>query len=169
MIGAACTSESELSDHGGSRHGHWQLSVAYRKQRSHRHFVGTIEQKQRAEQHTEIVNDIHLFDVALTYEFNPRTNTFTHHSASGFTPRHSLGAAAVRTSAGPRIYAVGGYTSTSADAAGKNASAVGLLIATESVKPPLIYASAAAPASTWRSCSRSRLAPAITRMWSRRR
>ena len=74
MIGAACTSESELSDHGGSRHSHWQLSVAYRKQRSHRHFVGTVEQKQRAEQHTEIVNDIHLFDVALTYEFNPRTS-----------------------------------------------------------------------------------------------
>jgi len=74
VIGAACTSESELADHGGSRHGHWQLSVAYRKQRSHRHFVGTVEQKQRAEQHTEIVNDIHLFDVALTYEFNPRTS-----------------------------------------------------------------------------------------------
>ena len=72
MIGAACASESDLADRGGHRHGHWQLSVAYRKQRSHRHFVGTVEQKQRAEQHTEIVNDIHLFDVGVTYEFSPR-------------------------------------------------------------------------------------------------
>ena len=72
MIGAACASESDLADRGGHRRGHWQLAVAYRKQRSHRHFVGTVEQKQRAEQHTEIVNDIHLFDVGVTYEFNPR-------------------------------------------------------------------------------------------------
>jgi hypothetical protein len=72
VIGAACASESELEGHGGSRRGHWQLSIAYRKQRSHRHFVGTVEQTQRAEQHTEIVNDIHLFDVGVTYQFNPR-------------------------------------------------------------------------------------------------
>ena len=45
-------------------------------------------------------------------EFNPRTNQLTSRSATGFTPRHSLGAAAVRTSAGVRIYAIGGYNST---------------------------------------------------------
>jgi YVTN family beta-propeller protein len=45
-------------------------------------------------------------------EFNPRTNTMTPRSNVGFTPRHSLGAAAVRTSGGLRIYAVGGYAST---------------------------------------------------------
>jgi hypothetical protein len=44
-------------------------------------------------------------------EFNPRTNTITPRSNVGFTPRHSLGAAAVRTSGGLRIYAVGGYAS----------------------------------------------------------
>src|SRR5262249_7864311 len=33
-------------------------------------------------------------------EFNPRTNTLTPHSGTGFTPRHSLGASAVRTSQG---------------------------------------------------------------------
>lgn len=42
-------------------------------------------------------------------EFNPRTNTLRRRSSTGFTPRHSLGAVAVRTSQGPRIYAVGGY------------------------------------------------------------
>ena len=45
-------------------------------------------------------------------EFNPRTNVLVQRSAVGFTLRHSLGAAAVNTSAGPRIYAVGGYAST---------------------------------------------------------
>ena len=45
-------------------------------------------------------------------EFNPRTNSIPPKSATGFTLRHSLGAAAVKTSAGPRIYAIGGYPST---------------------------------------------------------
>src|SRR5439155_3884167 len=44
-------------------------------------------------------------------EFNPRTNTLTPKNSTGFTPRHSLGAAAVRTSQGNRIYAIGGYAS----------------------------------------------------------
>lgn len=50
-------------------------------------------------------------------EFNPRTNVLTQRSSTGFTIRHSLGAAAVQTSAGPRIYAIGGFDSTSAVAA----------------------------------------------------
>jgi hypothetical protein len=45
-------------------------------------------------------------------EFNPRTNTLTSKSNSGFTARHSLGAAAVRTIQGERIYAIGGYANT---------------------------------------------------------
>lgn len=45
-------------------------------------------------------------------EFNPRTNKVTKRSAAGFTLRHSLGAAAVRTNDGFRIYAIGGYDST---------------------------------------------------------
>jgi hypothetical protein len=53
-------------------------------------------------------------------EFNPRKKTLIVRSATGFTPRHSLGAAAVRTSQGDRIYAVGGYSSTSAGAAPVN-------------------------------------------------
>lgn len=48
------------------------LSVAYRKQRSHRHFVGTVEQHEREEAETEIVNDIQLFDIGVTYEFKSR-------------------------------------------------------------------------------------------------
>lgn len=48
------------------------MSIGYRKQYSHRHFVGTTEQVQRQQQGTEVVNDIHLFDVSLTYNFSPR-------------------------------------------------------------------------------------------------
>src|SRR5207253_1669037 len=51
-------------------------------------------------------------DANTVLEFNPRTNTLTPRNATGFTPRHSLAAAAVRTSQGFRIYAVGGYEST---------------------------------------------------------
>ncbi|MBI4822555.1 MAG: beta-propeller fold lactonase family protein [Deltaproteobacteria bacterium] len=47
-------------------------------------------------------------------EFNPRTNKLVAKSSVGFTPRHSLGAAAVNTADGLRIYAFGGYSSTSA-------------------------------------------------------
>ncbi len=49
-------------------------------------------------------------------EFNPRTNKFKRRSVVGFTPRHSLGAAAVITKHGPRVYAIGGYTSTDGNA-----------------------------------------------------
>lgn len=49
-------------------------------------------------------------------EFNPRTNVLRRRSSSGFTLRHSLGAAAVNTADGQRIYAIGGYGSTSSSA-----------------------------------------------------
>lgn len=73
VIGDACAAESQARE-GGSRRRSWDISIAFRKQRSHRHFVGTVEQKEREEQHTEIVNDIYLWDVALTYNFAPRTS-----------------------------------------------------------------------------------------------
>jgi YVTN family beta-propeller protein len=53
-------------------------------------------------------------------EFNPRRKALVVRSATGFTLRHSLGAAAVRTSQGDRIYAVGGYADTATGAAPVN-------------------------------------------------
>ena len=44
-------------------------------------------------------------------EFDPRNNVLFPVERSGFTPRHSLGVAAVRTARGPRVYAIGGYAS----------------------------------------------------------
>lgn len=49
-------------------------------------------------------------------EFNPRKKGLVARSSTGFTPRHSLGVLAVQTSQGARIYAIGGYSSTSAAA-----------------------------------------------------
>ena len=51
---------------------HWSVSVGYRYQHSFRHFVGTTEQTQREAQHTQVVNYLNLFDVALNYNINPR-------------------------------------------------------------------------------------------------
>jgi len=48
------------------------MSVQYRHQYSHRHFVGTVEQTQREALGTEVVNSINLFNVTLTYDFSPR-------------------------------------------------------------------------------------------------
>jgi hypothetical protein len=50
----------------------WQLSIDYRYFHSHRHFVGSEEQHERAEQHTEVNNVVHSMNVAGTYEVNPR-------------------------------------------------------------------------------------------------
>lgn len=49
-------------------------------------------------------------------EFNPRTNVLRRRNSTGFTLRHSLGAAAVETAQGTRIYAIGGYNSTNGSA-----------------------------------------------------
>jgi YVTN family beta-propeller protein len=49
-------------------------------------------------------------------EFNPRKKALVPRNPTGFTLRHSLGAAAVRTSQGDRIYAVGGYADTAGTA-----------------------------------------------------
>lgn len=75
VIGVQCAgSESSDHDSGFLDRGRWQLSVGFRKQRSHRHFVGTEEQKQRAALGTEVVNNVYLYDVALTYAVNRRFN-----------------------------------------------------------------------------------------------
>ena len=77
MIGATCeVGESEAlrsqNEGGYLSPRHWQLTLSYRHQYSHRHFVGKVEQTYRAQQGTEVVNDINILDVALSYQVNPR-------------------------------------------------------------------------------------------------
>lgn len=52
--------------------GKWRITTTYRKQYSHRHFVGTVEQTQRAREGSEVLNDIHLVDFAVSYQHTPR-------------------------------------------------------------------------------------------------
>jgi hypothetical protein len=76
VIGVQCAGKEGSGSHDSGRlgSGRWQLSIGFRKQRSHRHFVGTEEQRQRAEQGSEVVNNIYLYDVGLTYAINRRFN-----------------------------------------------------------------------------------------------
>ena len=55
----------------------WQISVDYRYLHSHRHFVGTKEQTQRATERSEVNNIIHLVNVSATYEVTPRFSLST--------------------------------------------------------------------------------------------
>lgn len=52
----------------------WTISADYRYLHSHRHFVGTEEQHERAEQRTEVNNIAHLLNLSATYEVNSRFN-----------------------------------------------------------------------------------------------
>ena len=78
MLGVQCSGGE--GDGSGSHHtdfldrGRWEITIGFRKQRSHRHFVGTDEQEERAERGTEVVNNIYLSDVALTYGVSRRFN-----------------------------------------------------------------------------------------------
>ena len=53
---------------------HWQIGVGWRYGYSFRHFVGTDEQEHRLEEHSQVVNNVHLFDVSLRYNFDDRTS-----------------------------------------------------------------------------------------------
>jgi hypothetical protein len=77
VVGACASSSEEgqeLSggDSNAAGKGQWTFSVGYREMRSARHFVGTVEQKERQERATAVVNKIHLFDVAVGYTLTPR-------------------------------------------------------------------------------------------------
>jgi hypothetical protein len=50
----------------------WTIATSYRYFRSYKHFVGTEEQKQRTEQHTEVINWVHSLNLELTRQFNNR-------------------------------------------------------------------------------------------------
>lgn len=75
-----CVAIKQMGDGTCSLGGHvetvptnWDLSVSYLHFRSHRHFVKTEEQKQRATAGSEVVNDVDQIDVSLGYRFNHRT------------------------------------------------------------------------------------------------
>ncbi|HUS05253.1 MAG TPA: hypothetical protein VMZ52_03100 [Bryobacteraceae bacterium] len=50
----------------------WTLTVGYRYQPSFRHYIGTVEQKQRELLRNQIENIYHLFDVSIERQLTPR-------------------------------------------------------------------------------------------------
>ena len=53
----------------------WQASVGYRWQKSDRHFTGDTEDRERAEEGSQVINDMHLIDLGATYAVTQRLNT----------------------------------------------------------------------------------------------
>lgn len=50
----------------------WEASLGYRYLPSYRHFIGTVEQKQREVLGNQIRNDVHIWDLAISYQLNNR-------------------------------------------------------------------------------------------------
>jgi len=48
----------------------WQVSTSWRYQRSHRHFVGDVEQVQRATEESEVINTINQPELGIRYNLN---------------------------------------------------------------------------------------------------
>ena len=65
-LGTSGTSYSYLEK------GDWQASLAYRWLHSDRHFIGSVEQKQRQAEGSEVINDVHTFDLTATYAATKR-------------------------------------------------------------------------------------------------
>ena len=81
-------SPGEMILHGeGEESTGWQATIGYRWLRSARHFTGTHEDTERREEGSQVVNNSHFVDVALTYEVTPRfsatlTMPFVNHDRS---------------------------------------------------------------------------------------
>lgn len=52
--------------------GMWQFNFGYRYQKSDRHFTGSHEDKNRAREHSEVINKVHLMDFGITHAFTKR-------------------------------------------------------------------------------------------------
>jgi hypothetical protein len=70
VIGALCSRSSHVRE--APRYRPWTVTIGYRYQDSFRHFVGTVEQKQREIAGTQIRNVYHLFDIHVSRQVTPR-------------------------------------------------------------------------------------------------
>lgn len=71
------------------KRGTWQVNMGYRYFNSFRHFVGDVEQTQRLEQQTQVINDSHGLDIGISYLVNPRLS-FTVNLPLQYNDRSSL-------------------------------------------------------------------------------
>lgn len=65
--GSSCSLQEPVADNTK-----WQFNANYRYFRSFRHFKGKEEQKERLEQHTEVINYSHSLDLSIVRKLNSR-------------------------------------------------------------------------------------------------
>jgi hypothetical protein len=58
--------------HDEERNSDWEASIGYRWLKSHRHFSGDEEQRQRQQAGSQVINNSNFIDLGLTYYINPR-------------------------------------------------------------------------------------------------
>jgi hypothetical protein len=51
---------------------HVSITMGFREYNSFRHYVGTVEQLQRAQRHNQVQNHVDLMDLQISYRLNPR-------------------------------------------------------------------------------------------------
>jgi len=71
---AARISAPSLGAASYQKPGTWTAAVSERWQRSDRHFVGDIEQEQREAEGSQVINNINVIDVSLSYAITKRFN-----------------------------------------------------------------------------------------------
>jgi hypothetical protein len=67
--GSTCTM---MESHETQGHSGWVFALNNRYFKSYKHFVGTVEQKERVEKGTEVINHVFSTEMALTKQFNSR-------------------------------------------------------------------------------------------------
>jgi hypothetical protein len=70
--------------------GVWTAAVSHRWQRSDRHFVGDIEQEERQAEDSQIINNIHIVDLSVSYAISKRVTATLAVPFSFATRRHNL-------------------------------------------------------------------------------
>ncbi|MEO6637362.1 MAG: hypothetical protein ABIN25_03730 [Ginsengibacter sp.] len=69
--GSICTMQHPEAE-GKTGQDLWQVNFGYRYFNSFRHYVGTVEQKQRGEQKTQVINNVGTLDLSLARNINNR-------------------------------------------------------------------------------------------------
>lgn len=92
-MSCAAPGGSTSADFFKQRSGHWQLTAGYRFFRSYKHFKGDVEQHERVEQGTQVINLSHALDLGITYmptsrlsisanlpvQYNDRSSLYEHY------------------------------------------------------------------------------------------
>jgi len=69
---SSCSGELANKDAAGFHKGEWSVSTDFRHFKSYKHFVGTEEQVERVEEHTNVINRSYFYDLSISYSFTDR-------------------------------------------------------------------------------------------------